>query len=580
MSPVRMLSLFIVSLLIALPAQAGEFLVEDVNFALDSDTVIDDTKQLPKFAALLKADSNLILQIDGHTDDIGSERYNQTLSEKRAGMVKDLLVDMGVSPDQLVVKGHGYERPKAEKTDRDARLTNRRASFSLYKMINGTKDFYLINNTWEKPLSTSSAVVAAPVAVSKKTTASTATTAAAPETGQAASLASDEILKRLVDLQEKVDQMSEAPMTRNALTAPASASLGSRGQAWGALGADDDEFAGSIGGRILIPFGKTVAFQGGLQGMITDIQKEFQIDSGIAATYSHLQMGAFASVKYAKLHGFNDAGLLSQMGFSAAWLLDNGSIGAFFTEAMNPEDTIMSVTDYVGWDLRTTETYLKVRDRAGVNFRYIFDSGLSAEGDLGVVHADDHEFAGGLKIGYPLKDDFRIFIMGSGNSGLLTDDDDDTFIMAGVELGGWYNTRPAADDIRPMYIPDLSYEVKTRVTLVDVPEVEIPECPDCNCPEYPEPGNSVPQVTLSGSSNSVFIPAAVTFTASAADSDGTIESYQWNFGDGTSEVGGASVSHTFTKAGSFLVTVTATDNDGGQASAATYIHCHAAPFIP
>lgn len=52
-------------------------------------------------------DSGKKLEISGHTDDVGSERYNQGLSERRAAAVKAQLVQFGVPAERIVTKGFG-----------------------------------------------------------------------------------------------------------------------------------------------------------------------------------------------------------------------------------------------------------------------------------------------------------------------------------------------------------------------------------------------------------------------------------------------------------------------------------------
>ncbi len=73
---------------------------------------------------------------------------------------------------------------------------------------------------------------------------------------------------------------------------------------------------------------------------------------------------------------------------------------------------------------------------------------------------------------------------------------------------------------------------------------------------------SAPVVSISPASTTVTTGSTVTFTATATDSDGTIQSYLWDSGEAT-----ASISRTFTAAGSYTVSVTVTDNSGLQTTA-------------
>ncbi|HET6633240.1 MAG TPA: OmpA family protein [Rhodanobacteraceae bacterium] len=67
------------------------------------------------------------VELDGHTDSIGTEAYNQALSERRAQIVYDYLTSHGIDPDRIVaVKGFGEDRPIATNKTREGRAQNRR----------------------------------------------------------------------------------------------------------------------------------------------------------------------------------------------------------------------------------------------------------------------------------------------------------------------------------------------------------------------------------------------------------------------------------------------------------------------
>ncbi len=67
-----------------------------------------------------------VVQIHGHTDEIGGDEWNQKLSEARAGSVRKLLVEYGVPAHRLVAKGFGKKRPRNLGKDDLARQENRR----------------------------------------------------------------------------------------------------------------------------------------------------------------------------------------------------------------------------------------------------------------------------------------------------------------------------------------------------------------------------------------------------------------------------------------------------------------------
>jgi len=91
--------------------------------------------------------------------------------------------------------------------------------------------------------------------------------------------------------------------------------------------------------------------------------------------------------------------------------------------------------------------------------------------------------------------------------------------------------------------------------------------------------NSSPTAVFTSSTSSGNAPLMVSFNASGSyDSDGSIASYEWSFGDGHSGVGETST-HTFNSAGTYSVTLTVTDNGGARNSTSHSITVTAAPTI-
>lgn len=83
-------------------------------------------EKLAKVSGILLAYPGLTIEIDGYTDSIGSDGYNQTLSEERAGAVRDYLTSQGVPPDAVTSKGLGKTNPVASNDTPLGRQQNRR----------------------------------------------------------------------------------------------------------------------------------------------------------------------------------------------------------------------------------------------------------------------------------------------------------------------------------------------------------------------------------------------------------------------------------------------------------------------
>jgi outer membrane protein OmpA-like peptidoglycan-associated protein len=83
-------------------------------------------ERLAKIAGVLLAYPDLHLEVEGHTDSIGSDAYNQELSEKRAAAVQQYLVQQGIPESSIVARGFGKLQPVADNSTSAGRQQNRR----------------------------------------------------------------------------------------------------------------------------------------------------------------------------------------------------------------------------------------------------------------------------------------------------------------------------------------------------------------------------------------------------------------------------------------------------------------------
>ncbi len=83
-------------------------------------------KNLDEVVKVLKANPGLKVEIQGHTDNVGSAAYNMKLSLRRAQAVANYLIQHGISPSRLTVKGYGFTRPVASNDTPEGRALNRR----------------------------------------------------------------------------------------------------------------------------------------------------------------------------------------------------------------------------------------------------------------------------------------------------------------------------------------------------------------------------------------------------------------------------------------------------------------------
>jgi outer membrane protein OmpA-like peptidoglycan-associated protein len=104
----------------------------NVFFGTGSHELLEQSEtELNTLAGFLKRNSSLEVEIQGHTDNVGSESYNQGLSERRAGSVVEYLVSKGIDPGRLTSKGYGLTVPLDTNETEEGRARNRRTTLLI-----------------------------------------------------------------------------------------------------------------------------------------------------------------------------------------------------------------------------------------------------------------------------------------------------------------------------------------------------------------------------------------------------------------------------------------------------------------
>ncbi len=112
-------------------AQKLEF-AADAFFDTDKSIVKKEGKaKLEKLAADIAGLDTEVIVCVGHTDSVGSEAYNQKLSERRANAVKSYLVAQGVNGEKIVTEGKGELQPVADNATAEGRAKNRRVEITV-----------------------------------------------------------------------------------------------------------------------------------------------------------------------------------------------------------------------------------------------------------------------------------------------------------------------------------------------------------------------------------------------------------------------------------------------------------------
>jgi outer membrane protein OmpA-like peptidoglycan-associated protein len=96
-------------------------------------------ESLAKVAGIFLAYPDLRLEVDGHTDSVGSDSYNQQLSEKRAASVRDYLTQQGIPVSSVTIQGFGKTQPVASNATAAGRRQNRRVELVVSGEVIGTE---------------------------------------------------------------------------------------------------------------------------------------------------------------------------------------------------------------------------------------------------------------------------------------------------------------------------------------------------------------------------------------------------------------------------------------------------------
>ncbi len=115
--------------------KVGEtYKLKNINFETGKSKLIDESiAELDKLAEYLKNNKNIKIEIDGYTDNVGTEKFNLKLSENRAKAVKNYLVKKDIDKERITYKGFGSSLPIATNYTPEGRKLNRRVEFKILK---------------------------------------------------------------------------------------------------------------------------------------------------------------------------------------------------------------------------------------------------------------------------------------------------------------------------------------------------------------------------------------------------------------------------------------------------------------
>ena len=108
------------------------FTLDNVEFEFGKSSLTEESyTELEELTEYMKLKEDLVIEIAGHTDNVGDEESNLKLSEARAAAVRDYLISQGISAERILAKGYGESQPIAPNTTTEGRQRNRRTEVRI-----------------------------------------------------------------------------------------------------------------------------------------------------------------------------------------------------------------------------------------------------------------------------------------------------------------------------------------------------------------------------------------------------------------------------------------------------------------
>jgi len=451
---------------------------EEINFEFDYSVLTDGFPSLLRLAELLQKNPTFKVKVEGHTDQKGTEAYNDKLARARANTVRDFLVKNGVRANQIEATSLGKRQPKVGDMAPPARFMNRRVVLTVTDgqgrvigaggvgdAIRGIEGAQMKDCCSEvlKKLDKLDEIVAMLKDLKAENQKLRDELAGLRNAQQGIKGEVDRLAQRPAEPPARPIEQVAREAAKEAVK-EASAAGGNKFSLLGLnVGPDTRKnltFTGK--GRFFAPFGERHALQAEGEYLYFQDRQEGQFDIGLVNRYKNFQAGLFSSMKYAHLREYGTGGMLGQGAVTLDYLFNRGRIGMFGTKAYR--DNVALGRTAISTNI-FEESYMKVVDQIGASTQIGLHGDSYIEGNLGALfrRGGSNRPGGMVRFVQPINN-LWAFTVEAGLNETLVGNSDHGRVVFGIQLGNWVRPKQFTELTHPVPvdIPRLRYEVLKR----------------------------------------------------------------------------------------------------------------------
>ncbi|HXG31915.1 MAG TPA: OmpA family protein [Bryobacteraceae bacterium] len=447
---------------------------EEINFEFNSAVLTDGFPSLLRLAELLRQNPGYRVRLEGHTDYIGSDAYNEKLSQARAETVRKFLVKYGARPEQVQTAALGERQPRVPLRTPEGRFINRRVRITVTdpqgniigaggvgEAIRSLEDIARKQEQCCESILKKLDKLDEILALLRRLTQENEQLkqdVARLQQAQAGVEKKVEELPRPPQREELARMMEETAQKAIEQTRPKRFSL----LAFNAGPDTTGNLSVTAKGRFFQPFAETHAFQAEGEYLRYFDRQEGQFDFGLVNRYKSFQAGIFSSFKRVDLKEFQAGGTLGQAGFALDYVFSRGRVGGFGTKAFLDDPVVRRAP--VGLNA-FEETRINVVDQIGGSVLVGLHKDAYAEGNFGALFRQGarNRPGGTFRFVQPIRPQWAFTFEAGLNETLVGVNDSGRFVF-GLQFGNWLRPKEYAA-VRhpvPMDIPRVRYELVTR----------------------------------------------------------------------------------------------------------------------